>query len=42
MNEDDFNFNTDALAALFQRAADLSRKPIEFDNTEVTDDTTEN
>lgn len=42
MTEDEQPNNTEALAALFQRAADLSRKPIVFDTDETTDDATEN
>lgn len=42
MAEDDLKTNAKALAALFERAADLSRKPIVFDTDEITDDATEN
>ncbi|MFG1299143.1 hypothetical protein V5F49_05040 [Xanthobacter sp. V3C-3] len=42
MSEDEQLNNTESLAALFERAADLSRKPIVFDADETTDDETEN
>lgn len=42
MSEDEQPNNNEALAALFERAAELSREPLVFDADEPTDTDTNN
>ena len=42
MNDDEPKTNAEELAALFQRAADLSREPLVFVGDDTTETDTEN